>query len=395
MTTSLIDPSQVNASTVMFSAGDMSSGLKPKMSFKKKKDDEGNESTVLLLEDVAVFRTGSFEDSMGRRNTWEQAHMDSMVANFKAFTERNIFGDVPVRSGHPGWLVSGIEGNGKVVGWHTDLRAESRKSTHDDQEYTYLIASYEIIDEDAQKAISSGLWRNRSSEIGTYITNDGAEYFPVYMGFAYVDIPAVEGLNGFSKNPATHVIQEDSMAHATSGSTEITPPTPPTPPALPAQHAAPAEPAVHAAPAAPQMFRVGGIEVSDFAAVQRHIDTLEAFQSETIEQRRVDFVNGLVAENKILAPQAEGLTAFAKTLSDEQFSAWKETMEGAPANPALGQQAGPEQFSQGEPVDQKAEQIATLKAVVLQHKRAGMPVEQIKTKTSYGQLIELDPGFKL
>lgn len=392
----MIDAPEATSSTIMFSSSDM--GMKPKMHFESRKDENDNEFNVLILDDVAVFRSGSFEDSMGRRNTWEQQHMDSMAAHFDMLRERNILADIPVRSGHPGWLVAGQEGNGKVVGWHTGIRVEERESTHDGSSYHYLIASYEIIDEEAQKAVSSGLWRNRSSEIGTYITNDGAEYFPVYMGFAYVDIPAVEGLNGFSK--AKHIIQEDSMTDTKDAAKHAAPvaPTPPAPPVAPAVPEEREPASAHAAPApAAHVFRVAGAEVSDFAAVQAHIDSLEAFQSETAAAARLDFVNGLVSDGKILASQKESMESFASGLSAEQFDAWKATYSNAPANPILARQpeADPNFSAQVPPHDAVADEISVLKGTVGQHKLANIPDEKIKNTTSYKRLLELDPTYKL
>ena len=230
------------ASTMMFSVGDIALGLAPKMHFEK----SAAGADVLVVDDIAVFRSGSFSDSMGRRNTWERSHLDSLAANYSMLKERGIFSDVPVRSGHPGFLVSGQEGNGKVVGYHRDVRVENRKSTHDDLNYDYLITSLEIIDPEAQAAIKSGLWRNRSAEVGTYITNDDAEYFPVYFGVAYVDIPAVEGLNGFSKsNHNTRIIEEESM----SAEAQVVTPVAPTLPTAPAVPAVPAVPTRKAFPA--------------------------------------------------------------------------------------------------------------------------------------------------
>lgn len=397
-----------NASAMMFSVGDIAVGLAPKMHFEK--NSEG--ADVLIVEDVAVFRSGSFSDSMGRRNTWEHEHLASMVTNFNMLRDRNIFSDVPVRSGHPGWLINGQEGNGKVVGYHRDLRVETRQSTHDDNEYEYLITSYEIIDPEAQQAIKSGLWRNRSAEVGTYITNDDAEYFPVYFGVAYVDIPAVEGLNGFAKsNHNTRIIEEESMSADQQVVTPVAPklPTAPAVPVAPevSAHTAPVvaepvtEPVVQAQPvvthgqeSAVMAFSIDGRQVQDFAAVQQHINVLEAFRNETIESARVDFVNGLVKDGKILASNADATVEFAKSLSDEQFGAWRTTQEAAPQHPILGQfDAG----QGGDPVvpTEGPTEVETLAAIVRQHKRAGKSIESIKGMESYKKLLGLDPNFKL
>lgn len=388
----------------MFSVGDIARELTPKKYFKK---GDAAGSQVLVLEDVAVFRSGTFRDSMGYQMTWEDIHIDQMVAYFDMLRARNIFADVPIRSGHPGWLVSGTDGTGKVVGYHTSLRAEKRTSTHDGQEYYYLIAAYEIIDPAAQEAINTGLWRNRSAEVGTYVTNNDAEFWPVYQGVAYVDIPAVEGLNGFSKqNNISFMMEEGSMSDTTTPQAPVAPQAPALPaPVTTASHSAPAAPettaapvAQHAAPTQVQMFSINGQQTSDFAAVQSHITALELFQRETIEQSRADFVKGLVTGNKVLATQEEGLVAFCKTLDDTQFAAWKASMETTPVQPILGTYGAPqgtEAQVTGAPVDAAADALAVDKAVVQQHKRANMAADKIKATASYKRVIAADPQFVL
>lgn len=396
-------PTRERAAAMLFSTDTIAGELTPRMHFKK--GDAG--SQVLVIEDMAVFRSGTFRDSMGFQMTWESIHIDQMVAHFDMLRNRKIFSDVPVRDGHPGFLVSGMEGNGKVIGWHTSLRAEDRTSNHDGKEYTYLIATYEILDEDAQKAIQSGLWRNRSAEVGTYFTNDEAEFWPVYQGVAYVDIPAVEGLNAFSKQHNINLMTEEGSMSSSTAESKVTPtaPTPPTPPTPPentaptAQHSA-AQPEVH-------VFSIGGEEVRDYARVQAHIASLETevgtlreFQSQTVASNRSDFVNGLASSNRILASQVESLTAFAQGLSVEQFEAWKGAMELTPENPALGTYSGGSTEHGGtQPTgEQQSPEAAKLdidRAVIGQHKRSGMALDKIKATASYKRVIAADPNYVL
>lgn len=163
----------------------------------------------LILEGVAVFRSGTFRDSMGFQHQWEPEHMTQMVDNYSILASRGVITSVPIRSDHVGFLDSSLK---SVVGYHIGLRTEERMNTVSGEMCTYLLADMEIIDPDAIQRIESGLWRNLSSEIGTYLTNAEAEYWPVYMGVAFVDFPAVEGLaNSFSKRAPN-----DSGIHAGS-----------------------------------------------------------------------------------------------------------------------------------------------------------------------------------
>lgn len=399
---------------VMFSTGDIANDLSPKFTFKK--SDSGG-IDVLVVSDIAVFRSGSFRNSWGDLTEFEALHIIQMVANFNALRDSNILRDIPVRDGHPSFSHSGSsKGAGAVIGYHSDLRAETRTSKHDGKEYTYLIAEYEILDKAAQDAIMSGLWRNRSSEVGTYTTNNEASFWPTYMGVAYVDFPAVEGLNGFSKpsdSYTTALIKEDTTMADTTAPVKPQAPTPPAPvapvaPALPVVPTAAdtaaegtfAAPVAHAAPAAPtHAFTIAGGQVSDFAAVQAHIDSLERFQAETIVARRNDFVSECVAAGRILAPALDSTSAFAQTLSAEQFEAWKATMEAAPASPILGQYGnasgqGQENTAPGVG-DNAANEVESLKATIQQHTRSGLKAEKIKVMPSYKRLVALEPGFTL
>lgn len=163
----------------------------------------------LFLEGVAVFRSGTFRDSMGFQHVWETEHMTQMVDNHAALSGRGVLEHIPVRKDHVGFLDSSLN---SVIGYNTNIRTEERMNTVSGEMCTYLLADMEIIDEDAIRKIESGLWRNLSSEIGTYLTNAEAEYWPVYMGVAFVDFPAVEGLaNSFSKRGPN-----DSGIHAGS-----------------------------------------------------------------------------------------------------------------------------------------------------------------------------------
>lgn len=164
---------------------------------KYRKVDPKTGTSNLILEGVAVFRSGTFRDSNGFQHVWEVEHMTQMVDNHVALSGRGILAHIPVRKDHVGFLDSSLN---SVIGYNTNVRTEVRTNTISGEMCTYLLADMEIIDEDAIKKIESGLWRNLSSEIGTYLTNAEAEYWPVYMGVAFVDFPAVEGLaNSFSK----------------------------------------------------------------------------------------------------------------------------------------------------------------------------------------------------
>jgi hypothetical protein len=400
MTDTLAPGSRMNVA--LFSGG-LLAGVKPQV-FRK---DNGN----LVVSGQPVFRSGQFRDSMGFQHTWEPLHMDQMVAHFRLLRDRNLFGDVPVRDGHPGFLVNGMPGSGAVVGWHSDLEARELE-THTGGKETFLLASYEFTDPTAAAKYENGTFRNRSSEVGEYTTNDEATFWPTYMGFAFVDIPAVEGLNsvaGFSssKNARSFVVlTEKGFSVGTESSDKqtgqaavpggaqpvVTPPTQsapvaPVPPApVPQQQ--------HAAPAQPVAFSIKGQSVTDPAAIQAHITGLETFQSETVTAGRVSFVTSLAKDGKILATQLESLTAFAKTLDDQQFQSWKTAMEAQPGSTVLANHSAGTgtQNAPGQPEDEtKSAKIMTLRSVVSMHQSRGASPDEIKASASYKELVSLDP----
>lgn len=336
--------------------------------------DNGN----LALQRVAVFRSGTFRDSMGYQSTWESIHMKQMIDNWNHLRDGKLFDDVPVRDGHPGWLIHGLPGNGKVVGWHTNLVTEKAKSPVDDEEYDYIFADYEITDPEAAAAIENGTWRNRSAEIGTYITNSEAEFWPVYMGFAYVDIPAVEGLKFRGANGVrVHAIQMDKKETSVADNS-TTPASGNSSGDLPFQIGNPTA----------QVYSVNGQQVTDPVAIQNHINTLEQFRRDTQEQNRREFVNSLAAAGKIAATQVDSMAAFALGLNTEQYESWTKTYEAAPTLSVLGQHGvtvtNPTNTSQGNPAE---EQIKVWEATVAQHKMAGTPKVAIEKTASYKALV--------
>lgn len=365
--------------------------------------DGQNGSKILVLKRVPVFRSGEFSDSMGYEHLWEDFHMQQMVMHYNYLRESGVFANVPVRADHPSFM-GGIITN--VIGYHENLVAEKMTSPVNGEEYTYLLADMHIIKEEAQKDILSGLWRTRSAEIGPYNTNDKAELWPVYMGVAYVDIPAVEGLEQHLKKYTKSdnkfsLMMEEKMTGTTVDPSKLTPP---------AQVPAPK----------PFEFSLPGqnanATTTDFAAVQgllneyfgkiteltatvaakdTELTTLRAFAKETQDGAREAFAMKLVEEGKVLATQKDATVAFCKEMPEEQFGKYKELMEGVPVQPILGQY-GSQPVNTGAPgstaggMDPKAERIVILTEQLMLHKRAGKTADVIKKFGSYEELLGLD-----
>lgn len=142
---------------------------------------------------------------------------------------------------------------------------------------------------------------------------------------------------------------------------------------------------------------INGQPVRDMIAVQNHINMLEQFRKETLENARKDFVTNLATQNKIGAPQVAKLTEFAMSLTDEGYAAWAGTWDDAPSLPMLGNHAGlvGSDGRQTEAGDTAAAELESAREIVNQHKMSGMKEEAIKMTASYKKLIEHDPNFKL
>jgi len=385
---------------------------------------------VKLVKSVPVFRAGTFKDSMGDQHTWEYEHLAQMVFHFGMLNDRDILPNVPIRDGHRSFF----GGGGEVVGYVIDLRVEGA----DTKGNQLLVADMEITEPEAFAKIERGTWRSRSSEIGFYETNDEVMYWPVFMGVAWVDIPAVEGL--FSKNEPTddkftpvRDNEEGAVSHAkTDANKGGGSPGTPDPNAGTKEHTAPpaatkegkngnegaeggdeasgkavehakGEPATGAATAGtvtttvttpaehgnqPTTFEFtldGGTKTNDFAAVQVHIENLESVLNENRNQARKDFVTSLASSSRIAATQVDAMQAHALTLSDEQYEAFVKMYEGAPESPLFAHHG---QGTTTEP-DESASEVETLRERVKMHKRSGMPEKKVKDTGSYKRLMEL------
>jgi len=445
MSTQTLTP-EARRNVVLFSGANFGFNAPGVKKFKKKVGDK----TVLVLQKVPVFRSGAFRDSMGFQHTWDDIHIQQMVNHWNLLRDRKILESVPVRKGHGGFLSDPMD---SLIGWHTDLAAEKRKNPIDDKEYTYLDADFEILDPDAQSAIDSGLWRNLSSEISSYVTNDEMEFWPVYSGVAYVDFPAVEGLREFSQNNSAFslMFENDKEAPDVSESANNNGPatqsgtggqaTPPpangpagttqtpaeqtggqTPP--PAEQTeenggtttetGTAEQSDHTKGGTLFCFNLNGkpgvgIPISGlsgnqlqaFMQAQAHIDGLEQYRTEQIQANREDFVKGLAEGQNptILASQIPSLTEAALEMSDSAFAKWSAVFKASSPSSStappqqLFQQHGQPQGGTNQPQQQAADelqdQIDVQEAIVADHRRSGRTQEQLEKMGSYQKLQTL------
>lgn len=353
------------------------------------------ETGSVIVYGVPIFRAGTFKDSLGRQRTWTVDDLSQMVANFETLRTSQVFPNVPVRRDHSGSVES-------VVGYFAGLRVSG----------ALLLADLEFTDAEAFHKWDNGTYRSRSAEIGAYETNDEVVFYPTVTGVAFVDIPAVEGLDhAYSKGgPTDRLIIDEKESADVDEETWIAAATyaqalvdweraanyakaledweraATYADALIQLDAVPRA-AAHSRGGEPATFRVAGADVVDVAAVQRHIDVLESFQRETMDGNRRNFVKGLVDAHKIAAPQAESMTELALGMSPEQFEQFRASYEAAPVI-RLFEQFGDPTNPAGE--GDSSKELDVLRATVAEFTKSGMTEDEIKSTTTYKRLTALE-----
>ena len=278
----------------------------------------------VLLKGIEIFKTGTY-----RGTEWKKGALDKMVSNFHYLKSMGIFPNVPVRANHPGMFSGGdIDQIGAYV---ADLNRIGSK----------LVADIRIVDEDMQEKIESGKYISRSAEIGTYDDNEGNEYFPTLFGFAWVDIPQVEGLSpsfSYSKgkeNVEIINLNNEIMAEDRFPLGEVLDKLEVETPVVEA-------PVVETPVVEEEVKTKEEIPVVETPAVETPVveepkqDFSKTFPNEfaELEKLRVEkvssFVTNLKKEGKILVAQETDMSKFAQSLTKEQFASFEEVMKVAP-----------------------------------------------------------------
>src|SRR4051812_46957980 len=123
-----------------------------------------------------IFKAGTFADSVGVRRTWTAEHLALMVSNFNILRDGGIFPNVPVRADHRTSVMS-------LAGYFSGLSSDAE----------WLYQDIEFTEPEMFARFKRGTFRGASLEVGFYEDNGESLYWPVVLGSAFVDIPAVEG----------------------------------------------------------------------------------------------------------------------------------------------------------------------------------------------------------
>jgi hypothetical protein len=291
-----------------------------------------------LLKNVEIFKVGTY-----RGIEYKNSALDKMVAHFHFLKSHGIFANVPVRADHPAFFGGGdiID---KVGGYVEDLRREGKK----------LVADVRITSQKMWDKVMEGTYINRSAEIGMYDDNEGTIYSPVLYGFAWVDIPAVEGLSPkFSYNKDNKNIKIISLNEANNMNVEEKNdnfPPEETPAEVPAEET-PAETPVETPtetpvetpadePAETPVEEPVETPVETPAEVPAEEMKKESFEkmfpSEASELKKLqeeafkEVFEKLVSEGRMTPSMKEREMQFARTLSKEQFAIYETIKKASP-----------------------------------------------------------------
>ncbi len=337
---------------------------------------EANADGTGLVKRYKIFKAGTFSDSRGERRTWTAEHLALMVANFNLLRNTGTFPNVPVRADHRTSVLG-------IAGYFAGLSSDEH----------WLYQDIEFTEPEMFGKFQRGTFRGRSLEVGFYEDNDEALYWPVVLGSAFVDIPAVEGLYGKS-----HILMSNDKETAPVETTKFRVNGADVTDAGAVQaHITQLEATVAAGKApAVAKFRVNGAEVADPEAVQTHISTLEAFAAESRDSGRKAFIAQLVTDGKLGAPQAEAFTnmvvgtADLPGMSDAQYAAFQASYKDAPKL-GIFERHGDVSNPGGE-VTPAANQLAIDEGVMAQFRLSGMSEDAIKATPTYKRLQAAQAG---
>lgn len=384
---------------------------------------------------LKVFRTGAVKDSKGRKRVWSREDLEQMVANFALLRDKGLLPNVPVRENHSRDV---RQIGGYITGLHlaTSPAADGR---------FYLEADLDLTEPDVRDRYNRGTYRNRSIEIGAYESNDGDIYFPVVLGLAFCDIPAVEGLYEAALSAYENDEQPEIMVYAPDNGADASGNTPAgnapqtdatfdkviqdlnavmagleNPDAQNAvQKVIQAVEALKGAtaqqPAAPAPTNAQGEQMPEtfkfaldgteheiagddatkalFTTLLSQRDALATENAEfkqaaekAAEKAREAAVDGWLHAKKIVPAQVDGMKAYVKTLTDEQFTAHAALIEGTPV---LNFTQEPDAGSTEGGAPGKDEQVKNHEQTLTMLKYTGMGEDALKNSRPYKALVAL------
>jgi hypothetical protein len=376
--------------------------------------------------DLPVFKTGKVKDSKGRAHNWSVADLDQMVANFTTLRDTGKFPNVPVRANHSRDV-------NQIGGYYTALRRKGNM-LFADIEFTEpeMQAKYERKTYRA-RSIEIGAYESNDGEV-TFPAVMGLAFcdIPAVEGLFSASVSAYEnesdrevilfaappadaGGGGAAAGAAEDEGAEDqqetvalaavlSALHALAGQVTDNPDA----------HTAvmtiigavqamqsdesedtsgePKPPAKTNAGALVETFQFtvdgAAVEIAGDENTRRVLETFAAANTrltervtsleadaETVRQEsRERAVDGWLDGKKIVPAQVEGLKAYVKTLTDEQFTAHSALMDLTPQPGITAEHGG----GGGEDAaSTEAEKVNALRLTYSMLKTAGLPADKL------------------
>ncbi len=362
-----------------------------------------------IIRGLRIFKVGTFADSMGIVRTWDANDLDLMVRHFAMLRDNGVMPNVPVRVDH---TQSVRDVGGYFVNVYRDLL-----------DGDFLSSDVEITEPTVFEKWQRGTFRSRSVEIGQYKTNGETPqtYFPVVMGLAFVDVPAVEGLFSHEVPPGnfTQTVQDNPKENQVNEAQFLAACTYAAwvqaaeyaqacadwesacnyAAALDAHSAQAAAlgvtPGQHTAPVGNQLvsFNLNGQRVDmTVTEMGNQLGALLTYRQETVNAARTGYVDDLAKHGKIGQTQVDSLKGLVLTMDDTQYDAFKSSYDAQGTASIFGQfgaTGGPASQGQGNAATQGDDEIAILEEIVANHKRSGRSDDEIQAMASFKKLTTL------
>lgn len=409
---------------------------------------DGSQGTK-IVHGKKVFKTGTFKDSTGTERTWTNLDLEKMVQNFHKLKDGNLLDGVPLRVDHSfsardliGWIVNLYsDGNFLLADLHfTEFSAYEKWQKGTFAPVSSEIAPYEtnsgeiyyptligvaFVDIPAVEGLyrASGVSSDRVTAVPvpSPILDSGSKLLyeigqeDLHMPISETQIENNEDVvteDAPSEDASTEELptqevevvevesEDEAEAEVELSAVDIEAQIKVLEALLAervAEESELLELSLNSKSVAVSTFRVNGFEMSDRAAVQAHIDSLEQFRSASIDGERRSFVEGLVRENKILANQASDMTDLSLSMDESQYAKFKSSYQGVGANPLLGAYGNSVtniSSTSGTSIDKIRDEISIHEAVVGRHRLAGKPEEWITKCESFRRLTELNTQLK-
>lgn len=206
------------------------------------------------------------------------------------------------------------------------------------------------------------------------------------------------------QNVLNRLHQEKKMTAPTEDTPAVEPETTPavepettepptTEPVAPDAEPVPADPEVPAdrAPVARAQFSVmvNGVATSDLDSIQKHINALEGFATESRNSGRKEYVASLARDGKIGGPQVASLEKVVLAMNDEAFADFKAAYDTAPKLPLFARHGAQASVSETTANKARSDRMEVLNEIIEHLKNGGKTQAQLEATDAWQELQTL------